>query len=320
MTAIESVGVHVPRYRISADTVADARGGFDAAGVSSTAVAGPDEDTLTMAVEAAERAIESSSVDRSTITAVTVGTTTPPLDEADLTADLVAMLGLPETVESAAFTQSARAGTRALRTAIGLRDGPALVVASDAPVGAPDDALGQGAGAGAVAFVLADEGPVSVAETGSVTRPFPGTRYRERGETRVDAYGATAYERQAYTETVAAGFETVDGRDAALAPTAPDGSMPYRATNAMAGDPSVYQRASALGDTGAASAFFSLLAAWDEGEENVVVVGYGDGASADAIRLEGRAPVAESHIEAVDLDYPDYLRIRGEIVSTGGGR
>lgn len=320
MTAIESVGVHVPRYRIAAQTVADAWGQYEPSGIESVAVPGPDEDSLTMAVEAAERAIGTSTVAREDISALTLGTTTPPMDESDLAAQAVAMLGLEADVESGVFTQSTRAGTQALRTAAEIRDGAALTIAADAPEGAPDDALGQGAGAGAVAAVLTDEGPVTITDGATSNRAYPGTRYRERGGTDVQAYGATSYERQAYAETVAEAIEGLEARPQAVAPTAPDGALPYRATNALDGDPSVYQRARTVGDTGAASAFFSLLAAWDEDESDVALVGYGDGASADALHLSGSTIPVDSSIPVEDVGYPKYLRLRGEIVTTGGDR
>jgi hydroxymethylglutaryl-CoA synthase len=320
MTAIEAVGVHVPRYRAAAEEFEDAWGQFQGANISEVAVAGPDEDTLTMAVEAAERAFEASTRDRSEVDMLTLGTTTPPLEESDVAGHLVEMLGLSRTVESAIFGQSTRAGVEALRSAIDRRSGPALVVASDSPSGEPDEALGQAAGAGAVALVVADDGPVSVAGEGNYSRSFPGTRYRERGEETVQAYGATEYERRAYTETIAGALESLDADLDALAPTAPDGALPYRATARLSDDPSVYQRADSLGDTGAASPFFGALAAWEADETDLAVVGYGDGASVDVVHLQGTATPNRSSTDTVSLSYPEYLRIRGEIVQTGGDK
>ncbi|MFW5903147.1 MAG: hypothetical protein ACOCS7_00255 [Halolamina sp.] len=317
MTAIESVGVHVPRYRIQAETIRDARGSFEPAGVETVAVPGADEDALTMGVEAAERALDGAGVDRSSIETLTIGTTTPPLDEGDLTAQTVALLGLEQSVETTAVTQSTRAGTRAVRIAERLRDGPALAIAADAPRGPPDDALGQGAGAGAVALLLTDDGSAAIETTAATARAYPGTRYRERGRETTRAYGATSYERRAYAESVARTVDALEEPVVALAPTAPDGSMPYRATTELDDDPPVYQAASSLGDTGAASPLFGLLEAWNEGETDVAVVGYGGG-SIDVIRVEGTASPRRSPVPTVDLSYARYLELRGEIADAGG--
>lgn len=320
MTAIAGVGVHVPRYRIDADELDAVPGGFGAAGIREKAVAGPDEDSLTMAVEAATRALAAAGLERAALTALTVGTTTPPLAESDLPAQLVEMLGLPRAVETAIATQSTRAGVSAVKLADSLRDGPALVVAADAPEGDPDDAIGQAAGAGAVALVIGDEGPAVLAERASYAREFPGTRYRESGETATQSYGATAYERRAYRETIAGAIEVLGDVPGAIAPTAPDGSMPYRSTGDLEADPDVYERASSLGDTGAASPVFGLLAAWEAGADDVAVVGYGGGAAADVAVVRGTAPVREPAIETVSLTYAEYLRYRGETVADGGRR
>lgn len=317
MTGIESVGVHVPRYRIQAETVREARGSFEPSGVNSVAVPGADEDTLTMGVEAAERALDGAALDRSALTTLAIGTTTPPLDEGDLTAQVAELLGLPRSVETTAITQSTRAGTRALRSAASVRDGLALAIAADAPQGPPDEALGQGAGAGAVALLLTDDGAAGITATASTARTYPGTRYRERGESDVKSYGATAYERRAYVESVARTIEALGERPNAIAPTAPDGAMPSRATNDLDGDPTVYQAASALGDTGAASPLFGLLEAWQEDESDVVVVGSGGG-SADALRISGTVDPNRSPVPTVDLSYPTYRKLRGETVASGG--
>ena len=317
MTGIESVGVHVPRYRIEAETVREARGGFEPSGVDSVAVPGADEDALTMGVEAAERALDGAALDRSTLTAMAFGTTTPPLDEGDLMAQAVELLGLPQSVETTAITQSTRAGTRAFRTAASMRAGPALAIAADAPQGPPDDALGQGAGAGAVAVLLTDDGLATIEATASTARAYPGTRYRERGTADVTSYGATAYERRAYVESVTRTIEALGESPSAVAPTAPDGAMAYRSTNDLDGDPRVYQAASSLGDTGAASPLFGLLEAWEAGESDVVVVGSGGG-SADALRISGTVDSYRSPVPTVELSHARCLKLRGEFVETGG--
>lgn len=319
MTGIESVGVHVPRYRISAEAIREGMGGFDAAGVSEKAVAGPDEDSLTMGVEAATRALAAADVDRGDLRTLTIGTTTPPLDENDLAAQVIEMMALPRDLETTVATQSTRAGTEALRAGARLGDGPALVIATDAPSGDPDDALGHAAGAGAVALVLTESGPATITDQGSYAEEFPGTRYRERGDATVQSYDATAYERHAYAATIAGAIDTVEEQPTALAPSAPDGGMPYRATSDLDTDPSVYERASSLGDTGSASPFFGLIEAWEDGESTVHVVGYGDGATADVLVIDGTVPV-ETAREPVSIGFGEYLRIRGEVISSGGGK
>jgi hydroxymethylglutaryl-CoA synthase len=164
---------------------------------------------------------------------------------------------------------------------------------------------------------LADDGPVEIAETATYTEEFPGTRFRERGATAVDTYDATAYEREAYGTVVAGAVEALDESPTAVAPTAPDGKRPYRVARRLDGDVDIYQAANELGDTGAASAFFGLLSAWDDNRDEVTVVTYGDGASAVAARVVGTL-TASWNRTTVDLSYAEYARKRGHIVATGG--
>ena len=320
---VEAYGVYVPRLRVDASEFENAWGGFEARGVEEKRVPEADEDAVTMAVEAIEDALDSSSHERDDVGTLVMGTTTPPLEEGDVGAQVAEIVGFGKSVEVVVHSQSARAGVRSVLTAASAAEdgeGVAIAVAADCPFGTPDDSIDHAGGAGAVAFVVCagdDDCAVSIEETASYTQEFSGTRFRERGEKEVEKYGATAYERDAYTTVVSEAFgAAVDDTDAnvALAPTAPDADMPYRAGRET--DAEVYETASSLGDTGAASALFGILKAWKSGEEEVIAVGYGDGASADAVRLVGSLS-GEWGRDAEDISYAEYLRRRGHIVEGG---
>ncbi|WP_247382253.1 hypothetical protein [Halorientalis brevis] len=315
--AIESAGAYTPRFRIDADAFVEAWDSFDAPGVERKAVPAADEDAVTMAVEAATDALAGSDHDRDEVIGLAFASTTPPVDEGDVAATVAEILGLDHGVETAAFTQSTGAGGRALRWGTSVPAGPTLVVAADAPRGEPDDAVDHAAGAGAVAFLLAEDGPVEIVETATYTEEFPGTRFRERGEAAVNTYDATAYEREAYGTVVAGAVEALDEAPTAVAPTAPDGKRPYRIARRLDGDVDVYQTASDLGDTGAASPFFGLLAAWADDRDEVTLVAYGDGASAVAGRVTGTLDATWDR-ETADVSYAEYARKRGHVVATGG--
>lgn len=314
LNGIEAVAAYLPRYRITADEIREASGSFDARGVAEKRVAGHDEDAVTMAVEAARAALADSGRDRETVETLALGTTTPPVDEGGVGTSVAEILGLDGGVEVAVYTQSTRAGTRALLAAL-RAEGPSLAVAADCPRGTPGRSIDHAAGAGAVAAVTSGTGTVAVTDVATFAREFAGTRFRRRGSASVEAYDATAYEREAYTSTVSGVLDRLDASPSALAVTAPDGSLPGRAGRTFDGP--VYHLANELGDTGAASALFSLLAAWDAGEESVALVGYGDGASADALALEGTLAV-DWRRPAEHVTYAEYLRKRGSLHATGG--
>ncbi|MFC6838148.1 hypothetical protein [Halomarina ordinaria] len=318
MSALVSAGAYLPRARIDAATVGEAWDGFKAGGVREKRVAGYDEDAVTMGVEAARAAL--GDLDTDDVGALAFATTTPPLDEGDVGVRLAEILGLPRSTDVTTFTQSTRAGTRALLSALSTPV-RTLVVVADCPVGATDDAVDHAAGAGAVALVVGADGPATVAEHATYAREYPGTRFRRRGGEGVETYGATAYGRDAFTSVVAGAVEGLETVPGALAPTATDGKLPGRAARGIDADVEVYHRAADLGDTGAASPFFGLFAAWAAGESAVAVVGFGDGAGADALRIEGSLDVASNEDRPTeDLTYAEYLRKRGRVLSEGGER
>lgn len=314
--AIEGVGVYTPRYRIDASAF-DAVGGFEARGVDTKSVAAGDEDSTTMAVEATEKALSGAEINRGAVTDLLVATTTPPVEEFDISATIAEILGLSSDVRTTVYSQSTNAGTRALCDGFGA-EGPATVVAADHPQASPMDRIDHAAGAGAIAFVLSPEGTVELQESTTHTEEYPGTRFRQFGSDSVETYDATAYERRAFTEPIAAAVEELCNPAEAVAISAPNGSLPYRAARQFGFDADVYQAATDLGDLGAASALVSLVRAWNDDADRVTVVGYGDGASVDSLVLDGRITVSMDRTTD-RIEYGEYLRKRGHIASTTGG-
>ncbi|WP_440771259.1 zinc ribbon domain-containing protein [Natronorubrum sp. DTA28] len=332
MTAITGVGAYAPRFRISAEAFQEAWGQFQAAGISEKAVAAADEDALTMAFEAAGRALEAADVDAASVDWLAFASSRPPLAEEDLTARLGAMLEIDETATRHVFAGSTRAGTRALWAGVDALESNSttgLVVAADAPQGDPDDGIDHAAGAGAAAFVLELEGPAEIVDRAEYATPYPGTRFRTTGEDETQGLGVTQYDRAAFTETIGgavSGLETEPDVEAA-AIQAPDGKLPYRAAGAAGVGTDEIQAAATvheLGDLGAASVPVSLASALADGFGSVLAVSHGSGAGADALVVESDGEVpAEMNLESDDtLSYAEYLRQRGVVTSgppSGGG-
>ncbi|WP_254764100.1 zinc ribbon domain-containing protein [Natrinema marinum] len=326
MSAITGVGAYAPRFRISSEAFEEAWGQFHAAGVSEKAVPSADEDALTMAYEAATRALEASDTDPAAIDWLGFASSRPPEAEEDLTARLGAMLALSQSATRQTFTGSTRAGTRALwagQDALEADATTALVVAADAPKGDPDDGIDHAAGAGAAAFVVERDGPAEIVDRAEYAAPYPGTRFRTTGEDETQGLGVTQYDRSAFTETIGgavSGLE-VDPEPEAAAIQAPDGKLPYRAAGAAGVGTDEIQAAATvheLGDLGAASVPVSLARALADGYESVLAVSQGSGAGADAfvVEADGEVPAATA-LEGDDpLSYAEYLRQRG-VVTTG---
>ncbi|MFP9191454.1 zinc ribbon domain-containing protein [Natrialbaceae archaeon A-CW1-1] len=333
--SITAVGAYVPRARLPAEAVSDAWGRFNGAGIRSTAVLGADEDTLTMAAEAAHRALEAGDVNASALEAVTLATTTPPLEEEEVTVRLGAFLGTNPTTRYETRSASTNAGVAALADALEADVGPVLVVASDAPRGEPDSPEGHAAGAGAAAFLLVSAGSeaqgaemVARADAGI---DYPGTRFRKAGSGVVDSLGITPYEREAFSETIdtaANALESIDLSNAdVVAVQAPNGKLPYRAASVLGIDTDVmtdHAVVHELGDLGAASVPLSLASAMATDEESIVGVGYGSGSAATIVALETGGGASSDGFVAGSVDfeseatisYAEALRLRDEI--TGG--
>ncbi|WP_435063751.1 zinc ribbon domain-containing protein [Halobaculum sp. EA56] len=299
---IRGVGAYVPTARLPASEVADATGRFRARGVDAVAVPAPDEDALTMGVAAAERALAAAGVETGALSGLAFATTTPPLAEEDLTPRLGAALGVPADATTRYAGRSTRAATRALRGARDAGAFPALVVAADAPRGEPNAPEGHAAGAGAAAVVLTDDRGAGAALVGDAeaAAEYPGTRYRRPGRETVEGLGVTTYDRAAFVRPVAVAADLLaadaDAPDPttadALAVTAPDGDLPARAAGGIGLDPdAVSTPVRTLGDAGAAAPLLGLAAALHAGATRTLLVGWGSGAGADALVVEGLAPV-----------------------------
>jgi 3-hydroxy-3-methylglutaryl CoA synthase/uncharacterized OB-fold protein len=329
MRGIAAAGVYVPRFRLPTEEVERGWGTANASGIEQTAVLAADEDALTMAVAAAERALDDASIDRSAIECVAAATTTPPLEEGAFVSRLVRMLALSTDVASSMHTQHTSAGGEALSRVLDADD-PALVVAGDCPEGEPADS-DHPLGGGAAAFVIDEDAAVSVRDTAWHSNEMPGIRLRKRGERTVESLGITTYERgavgEAITETIAALDVDVEATTGAALHQR-DGRFPYRiagdlplSNDAVAGGTVVNR----IGDAGAATVSIGLLAALTQAEgDELTIGGFFGGGTAFAVAVEGGLDI--NGIDDIDggepIGYTNYLRKRGYITNgevAGGG-
>jgi hydroxymethylglutaryl-CoA synthase len=180
-------GGYLPPTRLARREISDAHAWLNPSlakmAKGTRTVAGWDEDTLTMAVEASRDAL--TAADRERVGALLLATTTPPFMDRLNSGIVTAALGLGEHVSAQDVTGSLRAGTTALRQGLDVavaRGTTALCVASDrrsAP-GATVQEMSIGHGASAV---LIGHGPVVARVLGatSMTVDFVD-HYRSAGE------------------------------------------------------------------------------------------------------------------------------------------
>jgi hydroxymethylglutaryl-CoA synthase len=184
MIGLDGYGSYLPLYRIERETICETYGEPSESG--EVTVPGHDEDVLTMAVNAAEDALEHAGATGADLDGVYVASVSDPFDERGIAAHLAFALSAPDSARVADFQGSARAAGDALVAAAdALGSGRAetiLVVATDALAADPGTSAERTAGAGAGAVVLREGGEIAtVAGTADVTSGFVG-RFKPSGE------------------------------------------------------------------------------------------------------------------------------------------
>ncbi len=198
MAGIISYGSYVPYRRLKRSAISAALGVPAAKG--ERAVASFDEDSVSMAVEAARDALRNAP--QGAISALFFATTSPPFAEKLSAATVGAAALLPAEIRASDLTGSTRAGLGALlQAADAVRGGTqqALAAIGDCRLGAPEGRTEQSNGDGAVAFVVGSQDVIAEIEAASsVTREFfdswrmPGERFARSWEERfalTQAYG-----------------------------------------------------------------------------------------------------------------------------------
>ena len=292
MIGIVSVGAYIPRYRLSAKTLGQVWGG---AGSGERALANYDEDSLTMAVEAALGCLEGR--DRAGVGACFLASTSPPYVEKSNATLLAAVADLGAEIITADIGASLRCGTTALRLAVDLVKAgttrQALVAAADMrPVPAGSDMellLGDGAAAvlmGDADVIASFEGSHTVSHEFSDVWRNAGDRYLRASPdlTFVKQYGLDVHIPEAVEGVLK---QTGRKREdiAKLVLYAPDARLHatlYRQLkfpeSAMLREPVIGK----AGNTGAASCLLGLASALEEAkpDDQILVVSYGSGAEA----------------------------------------
>lgn len=164
MVGIVSYGAYIPMFRLSRETLASVWG--KGLGRGEKAVAGADEDTITMAVEAVLDCL--TDIERETVDGIFLASTTSPYKEKQSASIVRAAADLREDVASMDVCNSLRSCSSALNMAASaVKAGDAsrvMVVASDCRVPAPNSDFEPLFGDGAAAFLLGDSDVAAVIE------------------------------------------------------------------------------------------------------------------------------------------------------------
>lgn len=175
MVGIKSYSAYVPSPRLDLAEITRVLAAGRGKGVRP--VASYDEDTTTMAVEAARRALR----DGVPVESLWFSSSRPAYLEKSNAVTVAAAAGLPAEVAAYDVSGAVRGGAGALRA--GLAAGAAVVVASDIRFGLPGSADEAGGADAAAAFVIGEDPVAELVGTASLSSEFLD-RWREPGAVR----------------------------------------------------------------------------------------------------------------------------------------
>ena len=164
MAGITSIGAYIPMYRLQREEIARMWGTRGIGGEK--AVAGYDEDSVTMAVAAVQECLQGSAKHAE---GLYFASTTAPYQEKQGAAIIASVVGLDRKCVTADFANSLKSGTTAMKSALDAVNGKSaeqiLVTASDCRMGAPKGRFEQLFGDGAVALAIGAEGVIAEIES-----------------------------------------------------------------------------------------------------------------------------------------------------------
>jgi hydroxymethylglutaryl-CoA synthase len=338
---IVGYGAYVPIYRLPAREVARIWSGRDAElPIKEKAVAGLDEDTASMSIEAARNALARAQIDPKRIRAVWVGSESHPYAVKPTSTIVAEALDIVPLTQAADWEFACKAGTEAMQAAIafvGSGMAPyALSIGMDTAQGRPGDALEYTAAAGGAAILIgpAEESLATIEASLSYVTDTPD--FWRRAHAHYPSHGQRFTGEPAYFHHVTnaaqimleeLGRKPADYRYVVL--HQPNVKFPQRAAKLLGFKPEQIQAGllvGRIGNTYAGSSLVGMTAVLDEARpgDRVLVVSFGSGAGSDAFSLEvterievarGRAPQTLDYIaRRVEIDYATYVRMRGKLL------
>ncbi len=339
-TGIVGYGSYIPQYRLPASEVArvwtDGRSGLP---IKEKAVPGPDEDTMTIGLEAARNALRRAQIDPQEIGAVWVGSESHPYAVKPTSTIIAEAINATPHTEAADWQFACKAGTETLQAGIGFVAGGmaryALGIGADTAQGRPGDALEYTAAAGGAAFIIgpADESLAIFEASYSYVTDTPD--FWRRPTTHYPSHGQRFTGEPAYFHHVtAAGQELMSllGRTAKdfdyVVLHQPNKKFPERAA-AMLG----FEKAQwvtgllspIVGNTYAGASLLGLTAVLDIAKpgDKILCISFGSGAGSDAFSIrvtdtiagkQHLAPTTQNYIDRrAEIDYATYIRYRKKL-------
>ena len=327
MVGIISIGAYIPMYRLNLEELGKMWGAKSISGEK--AVAGYDEDAVTMAVAAALECMNRSD---GKANGLYFATTTAPYKEKQSAAIIASAADLDRESHTADFTDSLRAGSIAMKSAVdAVKSGSAkhiIVTASDCRMGAPQGRLEQLLGDGAAALSIGSGHPIANIEGSySIFNDFTDLWRTERdafiqsGEGRfIDVVGYLPTMQEAISGLMKR-YSLTPGDFSKIVFYASDTREHADLTKRLGFEKAQLQEPlfAHIGNTGTAAAMMMLVAALEEARpgDRILFASYGDGCDAlilrateEISRIRSKPTIKDRLARKMPIDYGKYLNWR----------
>ncbi|MBI5061618.1 MAG: hydroxymethylglutaryl-CoA synthase [Candidatus Aenigmarchaeota archaeon] len=342
MIGIVGYGAYIPRYRIKTEEIArtwkrDYAEIKDSLLVEEKAVAGEDEDAITMAVEAGKNALARSQVDAKDVGALFIGSESHPYVVKPSGTVAAEALGLPRALMLADLEFACKAGTAAMQICYSMvKAGEikyGIAIGSDTAQGRPGDALEYTAASGAAAFVIG-KNPLAIID-GFYSYTSDTSDFWRREGKKYPSHGSRFTGEPAYFKHVLAATRGLMEKLALKKEDfnyvvfhMPNAKFPIRAAKMLGFEKEQYLPGlvvTKIGNTYSGSSLLGLTAVLDMAEpgDKILLTSYGSGAGSDsfAITLSDniltRRDLAKKTGWYVNrkeyIDYGTYARMRGKL-------
>jgi len=339
--AIQGYGGYVPRYRIRAEEIGRLWGREkQELPIEEKAVAGLDEDSVTMAVEAARIAVKRAGIDPKKIGAIHVGSESKPYAVKPTGTIVAEAIGAGQNILAADLEFACKAGTEAIQLITGLVESGrieyGLAIGADTAQGRPGDALEYTAASGAAALLigrLTDDAVASIEAWNSYVTDTPDFWRRESEN--YPSHAARFTGQPAYFRHILGSInELLNDEGYSIKdidyfvfhqpnvkfPLAVAKTLKLEREKVLSGLISGF-----LGNPYSATSLLGLVRVLDETKpgDAILLASFGSGAGSDAYILRvldgieekrDRAPKLKDFIERkIYIDYASYARFRGKL-------
>lgn len=337
---IVGYGAYVPRYRLPGTEVARIwTNGLGGSPVKEKAVAGLDEDVITMSIEAGRNAVKRAQISPKALRAVWVGSESHPYAVKPSSTVVAESLGTSPSISAADWEFACKAGTEAVQASIGLvgsgMGGYTLSIGMDTAQGRPGDALEYTAASGGAAFVIGPADDALAVYQGSYSYVTDTPDFWRRSDETYPSHGDRFTGEPAYFHhTLSAATRLME-----LMGTRPDDyafavfhqpnvKFPARAATMLGFKPEQVESGLLAGEIGnvySGSSMIGLTAILDiaRAGDRILMISYGSGAGSDAFdivvtdKIDERrnlAPTTRDYINRrTEVDYATYTRYRGKL-------